>query len=311
MEIVRYKPIFKERWDSFVWGSCNGTIFHTQKFISYHPPDRFEDYSLLIRDGSEIVAVFPAAKMGGTLKSHPGTSFGGPVIRNFPNVKETKEILSLIVSFAEREGFGAIDMRLPPYIFHHQPCDEIDFIAYKLGFRLDSLEMTSAIPMENQIFRSDTERSIRKAHRGLTFKCSDEWERYWEILRNNLAYRHDAEPTHNLDEILKLKGLFPNKVYLFASYLGDIMTGGIVVFVCNDKTFHTFYHAQDYDYQNYRSLNLVIYELIKWGNDKKFKFMNLGISTENHGDIINWGLYRFKEGFGARGVLRKYYRLEL
>ena len=50
---------------------------------------------------------------------------------------------------------------------------------------------------------------------------------------------------------------------------------------------------------------------MQWGHEHGYRYLNLGISTEDGGRVINWGLFRFKEGFGARGVVRKYYRLEI
>ena len=46
VEIIKYRTENMEMWDNFVKESRNGTIFHTQKFINYHPKDRFEDYYL-------------------------------------------------------------------------------------------------------------------------------------------------------------------------------------------------------------------------------------------------------------------------
>lgn len=35
-------------WDNFVLNSNNGTMFHSRKFLSYHPEGRFKDTSLVI-----------------------------------------------------------------------------------------------------------------------------------------------------------------------------------------------------------------------------------------------------------------------
>jgi len=58
-------------------------------------------------------------------------------------------------------------------------------------------------------------------------------------------------------------------------------------------------------------LNLILYRLMEWGQGEGFQYLVLGISTEERGQKINWGLFRFKEGFGGRGVLRRHYVLEL
>lgn len=323
LDLIRYRPEMQTTWDEFVWRSRNGTIFHTQQFISYHPPGRFEDCSLLFRYGNHVIAVFPAAIQvrddKRILRSHPGTSYGGPVLAFEANLALVTKILDRLIRFAYDNGLDAIEMRLPPRVYHRYPCEELDFALTHLGFDLTSLELSSAIllPEGNEtwwhLFRSDTARSIRKALKedALTVRDSDDWVRYWEILEENLSHRHNTHPTHTLEEIERLKRLFPERIRLLASYLSDIMTAGIVCFLCNNKALHTFYIAQDYDYQRYRCLNLVLYRLMQWGNEHGYRYLNLGISTENDGRIINWELFRFKEGFGARGVVRKYYKLRI
>lgn len=322
LELKRYTSKMEEEWDDFVWQSRNGTIFHTQRFIGYHPPGRFEDCSLMFGYKSRLVAVLPAAIQARDgkriLRSHPGTSYGGPVLAFEVGTEQTIEILQMLVDFAQQNSLDAVEMRIAPRVYQRYPSEELDLALAYLGFEITSVELSSAIQLSGgeeswwQLFRSDTARSIRKAleEDSLCVRDSDDWARYWEILEENLRY-HDVRPTHTLDEIQRLKRLFPQRIRLFASYLDDTITAGIVCFLCNDKAVHTFYHAQDYDYQRYRSLNLVIYRLMQWGYEQGYRYMNLGISTEDSGRVINPGLFRFKEGFGARGVVRKYYGLEI
>lgn len=63
MEIIQYTDAWKEKWDSFVRESNNGTIFHLQKFFEYHPENRFQFNHLIFLKKGNIVAVLP-----GTLK---------------------------------------------------------------------------------------------------------------------------------------------------------------------------------------------------------------------------------------------------
>lgn len=69
-----YSPNDAEHWDSFVWQSNNGTFFHLQRFLSYHPEGRFTFHHLLFYRGTTLLAVLPAALMdnGQTLESQLG-----------------------------------------------------------------------------------------------------------------------------------------------------------------------------------------------------------------------------------------------
>ena len=77
-----YSPELAGEWDDLVLNhSANGNLFHTRRFLSYHPAGRFEDGSILIRKNGRLVAVVAANKTENGWFSHGGTSCGGPVVR--------------------------------------------------------------------------------------------------------------------------------------------------------------------------------------------------------------------------------------
>jgi lipid II:glycine glycyltransferase (peptidoglycan interpeptide bridge formation enzyme) len=121
--------------------------------------------------------------------------------------------------------------------------------------------------------------------------------------------RHNVSPTHTLSELLKLKTLFPDKIILFGAYRKEKLLGGMIIFVTNPKVILAFYISHDNSFQSYRPVNLLFYEVIKWGRNRGFKFLDLGTFTLNMEP--NWGLGRFKENFNARGFLRDTYQTEL
>src|SRR5690349_11144509 len=83
--VRRFEDVDADAWDRFVDESANGTFMHTRRFLSYHPPQRFHDHSLLFLDESQkLRAVFTAAEVldkgRRILKSHPGATYGGLVV---------------------------------------------------------------------------------------------------------------------------------------------------------------------------------------------------------------------------------------
>ena len=57
--IKKYNKKLSEQWDKFVNISNNGTIFQSRKFLNYHIQREFNDYSLIIYNNKDIVAVMP------------------------------------------------------------------------------------------------------------------------------------------------------------------------------------------------------------------------------------------------------------
>ena len=59
--MIEYFPlknsgISSEEWDSFIDSADNGTMFHKRLFLSYHPKERFEDASLVVKKENQLLS---------------------------------------------------------------------------------------------------------------------------------------------------------------------------------------------------------------------------------------------------------------
>jgi len=88
----------------------------------------------------------------------------------------------------------------------------------------------------------------------------------------------------------------------FSAYMGEKQIAGMTIFICNSRVALAFYISHREEYQSYRAVNLLFYEVIRWAAAQGFKFLDLGTFTLNM--VPNWGLGRFKENFGAKGYFR-------
>ena len=305
-------------WERFVKNSRNGTFMQLRRFLNYHPKERFEDASLMVLDQKgDLIAVVPAAvkqeEGKKVLCSHPGASHGGIIVGH--NLKTTTALKAVekIKDFVRSHGFTSIEIKNVPRIYYKWPCDEIDYALRSHGFFIARTELATAMPLchyHEKKSNTSTLRSARKAMKNqLTVKESSDLQKYWVILMNNLANRHQVKPTHSYEEIVDLSKRFPDKIKLFGVYRQENLIAGTLVFVLNERVLNCFYIAHDENYQQLRPLNLLFYQLIKWGIQQGYQYLDWGISTEDGGKKINPGLFNFKEGFGGRGVLREIYRL--
>jgi len=308
-----YREADREEWEAFVRKSNNGTLFHTRAFLGYHPPGRFEDHSLVFAEEGRIAAVFPAAVRTADgrriLSSHAGASYGGFVYPEHLSVRSAFDLVSALLDHCRQEGFDAIDMTLPPVIYHQRPSHYIDFALYKNGFGYRKREISSVIPLdfpESGIldqFKPEARTAYRKSVKsGVTVRETDDFAAFYPILRKNLKLRHNVHPTHTLEELLRLKSLFPERIRLVAAFVGDAMAAGVVNFLCNDRVVLAFYISHDEAYQEVRPVNRLFFEIIRWCIGGGFRFLDYGIFTVN--EDPNWGLGKFKESFGARGIFR-------
>lgn len=314
MEIQKFNEAARTEWEDFVERANNGTIFHTLKFLSYHPAGRFRDRHLLIKEKSNTIAILPAVEDGATIISHRGASYGGFVLREGLGIHTVYLVVEHVVQYFKAHGYNKIVLTQPPLIYYRNPDQYVDFALMKNNFAYLKRDVTAVIPLDTAepltTFHGDARRSTKKALReGVRVRISADIPGFYEILKNNLGMRHNVTPTHSLEELVKLQKMFPDKIILFGAYIKDRMAGGMVVFVTNPRVILAFYISHDDQYQNFRPVNLLFYEVIRWGRDQGFKYLDLGTFTLNMAP--NWGLGRFKENFAARGFLRDTYQLTI
>ena len=327
LEALPYDDANAEAWDAFLRTTTNGTLFHTRAFLNYHPADRFDDDSLFFLKGGKIIAVFPAAirrdDKSNILRSHPGASYGGLVVRSTLSLRDADRLVQHLVEYAQQRGYAGVEMTLPPQIYYFRPSNYLDFSLYQNGFVYRKREVSSVIPLDVpprsatlkncgigaepplmiELFSPASRRAVRRAEKlGVQVGESDDFAEFYKILKKNLSLRHNVQPAHTLEELKTLKKLFPEKIRLFASRFDGKMIAGIVVFICNERVALAFYVSHDETYQKYRGVNLVFNEVIRWCAEQHFRFLDFGIFTVNMEP--NWGLCRFKESFGASGVFR-------
>jgi hypothetical protein len=316
-----FEPSLTDAWDHFVSESVNGTIFHTRRFFSYHPAGRFNDASLLFcKKGDELFALFPAVRGNwngrNTLQSHRGASYGGFVHQEGLSIAGAYQLVELLLAHARKSKLERIVITLPPIIYNHRLSNYLDFALIKHNFQYLKREVSSVVHLEDQIdanvrkFKQTNRTAFRRAQKlGVAVRESDDYAAFYHILKNNLKIRHGVQPTHTLEELLLLKALFPNQIFLYGAFIRDEMIAGVVMFDCNRDVSLAFYISHNEARQQYRGVNLLFYEIIQRCIARGFRYLDFGIFTVNMDP--NFGLGRFKEGFGSSGILRDTLYLDL
>ena len=320
LEIKKFVEEESELWENLVKNSNNGTIFHTRKFLSYHPPGRFTDHSLIFHKKDKPFVVLPAAerevKGKNYLISHPGTSYGSFVVPEALSFKDSYELVKSLLKYAAAQKFDGIRLTPPPTIYNLRLSNYLDFALIQHGFTYLKREVSSILFLEKSVernlekFKASHRRAVRKAIKEqIEVKETEKYAEFYQILRNNLKIRHGVTPTHTLDELKKLRELFPDKIKLFGAFLKDKMVAGVVNFICNEEVVLAFYISHDETYQETRALNLLFYKIFEWAIEEKYKVFDFGIFTVN--EDPNFGLARFKENFGASGMFRDTFEILL
>ncbi len=319
MNIIEYTPEWKEKWDEFVLESNNGTIFHMQRFFEYHQPGKFTFNHLIFLEKNEIVALLPGSRIKDLYESPIGASYGSIVTKD-AKFNFALDVVETLKEYGKQKGIKEFLLTSAPRIYERHPNENLDFAMLWLGFKYDLHYISSAIKLEHDVdiisrFQPTVRRNIRKYldDADLRVEINDSYDEFYPILLENKA-RHDVKPTHSLEDLLKLKELFPNKIKLFMVYYKDKPIAGSCLFICNKTVTLCFYNMLKYEFEKLKPIHRVMYEVVKWSTENGFKYVDIGVSQDTKAEnpmTPGLSLIDFKEKFDAKTVMRNTLKLTL
>lgn len=309
--IERYRDEYKKIWDDFVSQAKNTTFMFYRDYMEYHG-DRFEDFSLLIRDEKgNLVALLPAHRDGDTLASHRGLSYSGFLTGFAMNIEKYLQMFEETILFFKDAGFQKFFYKTIPDIYHQVPAEEDLYALFLADARLVRCDLFSTIRRHERIrYQKMRVRGIKKARQaGLEVRLSDDYQGFWLLLCEVLQSRHGVTPVHSLEEMEGLHRRFPQNIKLYCCYENGEMLGGSVIYE-SKQVAHCQYQAAGARGKVLGALDLIYQYLLEEVYWEK-PYFDFGNSNEEQGRKLNTGLCRQKEGFGARAVAHQYYELDL
>lgn len=312
IEILRYNPEMKADWDDLVAGARNGTILHLRNFMDYHS-DRFSDHSLVAMRNGTMIAVLPANEDDDTLWSHQGLTYGSWIMPSKhidPSVM--LDVMQLTVDYLRAHAFKRMIYKPVPHIYHRYPAEDDLYALWRYGGRLLECGISATIDLTNRLHldrgcRSASNAAVRS---GVEVARSQDWEGYWSVLSQVLAERHDTRPVHTIAEMRLLVQRFPDRIRLYTANVGNELVAGVVIFEVGQVA-HAQYIAASEHGRELKALTRLFDWLIDHYAQRGFRYFDFGISTEQHGTVLNRGLVQQKCRLGGRGVLYPIYELNL
>ena len=301
-EIKRYTNQREAEWNSFVAQSKNGTFLFDRRYMDYHR-DRFLDFSLMIYRKGLLYAILPANRLGDELISHQGLTYGGLVMGSQCTTSNVVELFSLLNPYLKGHGIRRVTYRPTPWIYHTLPAEEDLYAIMKVCHaKLAAREVSTAFSFaDHPKWATLRTRCLKKARsRHLDVRLSDDLETFWRILSDNLQQRHALRPVHSIEEIRLLQSRFAGQIQLVAAFRQDRMVGGILLYISR-QVVHSQYIAASEEGKQTGAIDLIVAHLQGCETFAQ-PYFDFGKSTENHGDLLNEGLIRQKEGFGGRAI---------
>lgn len=309
LTVTPYRPVDTDAWNDFVAASRNGTFLFDRGYMDYHA-DRFEDASLIFREGERIVALLPANRSGDRLVSHGGLTYGGLVLGADSGIAAVGRLFRALIGHMVAEGFVFLRYKTVPALYHRAPADDDRYVLTRLGAALVRRDLLTVVAPVDPPAVSHGRRYVLKrlAKRDdVTVEPSDDFPAFWEVLGARLEGRYAARPTHDVGEIALLATRFPDAVTLLVGRLGGRVSAGVVLYE-TPTVVHAQYMASDDEGRRIGVLDAVVEAAIAIAAAKG-KWFDFGISTEEDGRFLNEGLAAYKESFGGRSAVHDFYEL--
>jgi hypothetical protein len=310
MKIVHYETRYFEIWNAFIKKAKNATFLFDRNFMEYHS-DRFTDFSLLVFDEKEkLVAVLPANRVGDTLYSHQGLTYGGVVLTENAKLVDVITIFKSILLFLNNQGIQKLQLKQIPTFYCNYFSDEMEYILFLVEAKLYRKDALSVLDLNKTNFVLKGRRqNIRRGEKyNLEIRKELNFELFWnEILIPNLSQKHQVNPVHSVKEIELLRDRFPENISHFNVYHEGKIVAGTTVFTMNNVV-HPQYISGNEDKNKLGSLDFLYNYLITQVSKGKSIF-DFGISNEEQGRKLNEGLIFWKESFGAKTVVQNFYEI--
>ena len=312
IEVKPYTQKQAQEWNDFIEQSRQGTFLFNRSYMDYHA-DRFQDASLMIYRKEQLYALLPANRLGDTLYSHQGLTYGGLITKKQATTAEICEVFIRINEYLYHSGVQRVIYKPTPWIYHCYPAEEdLYALTYICHAQLTVRDISSTIPLDSLMtFGKDRRRGVRKATRaGVTVQESKDLATFWDILDKNLTNKYATHPVHSLEELTLLHSRFPNSIRLFMAYNDKgIAIGGTIIYEM-PQVVHTQYISASPEGKRLGAIDLIFDYILNDVYANRKGFFDFGKSTEEEGKILNTTLIFQKEGFGGRGVCYDCYTWE-
>ena len=308
--VKQYSNEDKTIWNQFIDESKNGTFILKREYMEYHS-DRFIDYSLIIYDDRKLVSLLPASLHDKEVRSHGGLTYGGFIVGRKMTAQLMLQVMDAVVEYQNENQIEKLVYKRVPYVFFNYPSDEDLYALFRFNAQLSSRNISTSILLKDRIrFNERRRRNVKKAVKeGLTFKQTDNFDAYFDLLSEVLESRYGAKPVHTVEEMKFLVSQFPDNIKLYASYKDEKMLAGSIIYE-TPIVAHTQYIASSFEGRNCGALDFCFDNLINEVYTDK-DYFDFGTSNEERGWVLNEGLIEQKQEFGARGVAYDEYTIEL
>lgn len=300
-----------ESWNAFINKAKNATFLFHRDFMEYHK-DRFQDFSLIVEEGTKWVAVLPANRVEDIVYSHQGLTYGGLVYDEKLNADEVDTVFGYLIFFLKEKNIKTLFYKPIISLYCKKSSLEMDYILFQKKAVLYRKDLNLAIDFgtEFKISKSKMKHFRRISDLDIEIRKENSFALFWDkVLVPRLNEKHNTNPVHTKEEIQQLADKFPENIIQYNAYFEDEIVAGITLFHFGNAV-KSQYGATTLQGEKLRALDFLFINLIHEFKDK-VSFFDMGTVTENNEKGYNPGLLKQKEELGCSVYNQDFYSLPL
>jgi hypothetical protein len=265
----------------------------------------------LVYEVDKLVAVLPANRVGTTVFSHQGLTYGGLVLAPNSKLNNVISIFKAILFFLNENAISVLNIKNIPSIYCATFSDEIDYLVSICNGKTTMKHALAVVNLDSnfKISKSRRECINRGKKLNLVIKEEENLASFWKgILIPNLKEKFNSKPVHSLNEITALKSKFPQNIKHFNVYYNEKLVCGTTLFITK-KVVKPQYISGSESNNLLGSIDF-LYDFLINEVSKGKKVFDFGPSHENNGLNIVKNINFWKESFGAQTVVQNFYEVE-
>lgn len=225
------------------------------------------------------------------------------------SAEEIREAVLLLCDWARERNFS-ISLYPPPHFYAPQFLEQSLRILIDCGFKVECEELNHQIPLtsvkdyEDSLWRN-ARKNLRKAEQSDLVFSELDWNELgaaYEVIRQNRVAR-EKPLRMSFDEVKSTMTVIEGKSFIVRKNGSDVAAA--IVFHVAPQIAQVIYWGDFPGFSEYRPMNFLAAELVKFYLGQNFRLLDIGISTVD--GVRDDGLCNFKESVGCVPVPR--YRL--
>ena len=221
--------------------------------------------------------------------------------------------------FCIKNSFDSILLINVPIIYYNQFDESLNYLLLWNNYVIKEQYVShiADLSVVQNVKNLLTKRKQRYINNSSDFKQfqfveSKEFNEFYSLL-SDLKKKYYAKPTHSLDELKRIKKLFPKNCMFFLSLLNSNVIGGTLMFFINKKISLVFYNVVANNYRNTQLSMYQLYNCMLVAKKRGCGLIDFGVSqTPEQSNPLSpkLSLIKFKEQFGTIGAMRTIYKKE-